>query len=192
MHLAGQLAGVGGCLHGLADVGQGAGHALQLGGLEATQDRLQQIAAQHVRVVEHLPAVIGEGDEHQSTVVRDADPLDEATLGHAVDETGGVRKTDVEHLRQAAHGQLAVSLEHPHHVEVAHAHAGAHQLLAADAAKLADRGADVGDDVAHDDLVVDRPGSGDSSHDTKDYSRMNYPVNLYYRVRAKEAACASR
>ena len=56
---------------------------------------------------------------------------------------------DVEHLGKAAHGQLAVPLQHPHHVEMAHAHAGPNQLLAADAAKLAHRSADVGDDVAN-------------------------------------------
>jgi hypothetical protein len=81
--------------------------------------------------------VIADANEHDAPIVRMSYPLDEAALFHAVDETGRVRIRDVEELRDPAHRQIAVALEHRHHVEMAHRHPVPDEALTGDAAQFA-------------------------------------------------------
>ena len=114
--------------------------------VELVEDPLDDLGPQDLDVLEHLASGVGDPDEDDPAIARDADPFDEPALLDAIDEAGRGRERDVEHVGEAAHRQLAVALEQVHDVELGHADAEADEPLAADALELAHRRPEVGDD----------------------------------------------
>ena len=110
------------------------------------EDRLEPILLDGLDLLEGLDATIGDPDEDDAAIVRHADPLDEASLLHPVDDAGRVAERHVEQLRQAAHRQVAVVLEQPHDVHMGHADPGLDEATGARAAESRDHVVDAGGD----------------------------------------------
>ena len=128
------------------DVLDGLPETLELSIVEPGEHSPHQVVTNDLDVGQNLPSALADPDEDHAAIVRVADTLDEPALLHPVDEAGGVRIGDVEQLRDAAHRQLPVAIQHRHQVEVAHRDALADQPFAGDTAKFANRRTELPDD----------------------------------------------
>ena len=114
--------------------------------VEPAQDAEDDVVADDLDVGEDLATPVADPDQDHPAILRMPDALDEPMLLHPVDEARGVRVRDAQELGDAAHGQLAVAVEHGHEVQVRHRDAVAEEPFAADAAQFAQRRAKLGDD----------------------------------------------
>jgi hypothetical protein len=131
---------------GDTEIGHGGSHGRKLRFVELVEDAPDDPLAQDLDVIEHLASGDGDPNEHDPAVARDADAFHEPSLLDAIDEAGRGRQRDVEHLGQAAHRELAVTLEHVHHMELRHADAEPDEPFAADTLELAHRRLEIGHD----------------------------------------------
>ena len=111
---------------GLVHVVEALREPLELCWIQPAEDLLEHVAPQDFELVELGLAGLREADQHDPTVFVDADALDEAAVGHPVDESGRVGEGDVEQVGDAAHRGLAVARQEAHHVEMGHADPGLH------------------------------------------------------------------
>src|SRR5439155_11862026 len=155
-----------------ADVLERLDEVAELDVVEAGNDALEHLVLEDLDVGEHLPAGVGASHEHDPAVVGDPDPLDEAALLEPVDDARRVRERDVEHVGEAAHRHLAMALEHRHDVEVGEARVGPAHAIAAHAAQLPERCAQLGDDRLAQSLAVEN-----TSHVPKYSTQPNDDVN---------------
>src|SRR4051794_12542630 len=96
--------------HGLAQVADGRQDPLEPWLRQPAEDRPQPVLLERLDLVTD-PGALGRcADENDAAVVGNADPIDEATLRHPVDETGRVAHRDVEQLGEPAHRDVAVML----------------------------------------------------------------------------------
>ena len=128
------------------EVRHGCGHGGELRFVELVEDAPDDPLAQDLDVIEHLASGDGDSNQHDPAVARDADAFHEPTFLDAIDKAGRGRQRDVEHLGQAAHRELTMTLEHVHHMELRHADAEPHEPFAADTLELAHRRLEIGHD----------------------------------------------
>lgn len=131
---------------GSVDILDGLPEPIELWIVEPGEHSAHQIVTNNLDVGQNLPSSVADPDEDHAAVVRVADALDEPALLHPVDQASGVRIGHVKQLRDAAHRQLAVAIQHRHQMKVAHRDALPDQPLAGDTAELANRRAKLPDD----------------------------------------------
>ena len=133
-------------VEGDAQVGDGLGDTGQARTAQSTQHAAQELVAQGVDLFEHACARRRDPDEHDPPVLRDPRPLDEPAFLDAIDQTGGIRQRDVEHVGEPAHRHLAFALEGEEDVELGHADAESKQAFARCALHARHGRPEVGDD----------------------------------------------
>jgi len=148
-----------------AEVVEGRRNALHLGRVEVAEDGLQPVLLERLRLVEGPKSTLGDSDADDASVVRNADPLDQAALLHPIDDAGGVAVGDIEELGQPAHRKVSVVLEQPHDMHVGHAHSRLHEAAGAGAAESRDHVVDARGDPGSGRLGADSCCvGGNSSH----------------------------
>ncbi len=112
---------------------------LELRVVEPGKDSAHQIVTDDLDVGQNLPSLVADPDEDHAPVIRMAEALHEAALLHPVDQAGGVRIGHVKQLRDAAHRQLPVAIQHRHEMKVAHRDALPDQPFAGNTAEFANQ-----------------------------------------------------
>lgn len=171
-----------GGIHRRSEVGNGLADAQELGGVEPPQDRSKDLVTERIDFAKELLAGVGHADDDHSPILGHPVALDEATFGHPVDETGGVRVRHVEDIRELAHGHLAVSLHRVHDVDLGHAHALAQEPLTRGAFELGHGRPEIGDDGARE---VGGQRQRSSCH-MNNIADTDHPVNLNGPCRMQE------
>jgi hypothetical protein len=147
------------------------------------EDGLKPVLLQRLRLLQCVQALGSDPDEDHAAIVGHAHALDEAPLLHPVHDPRGVAERDVEELGEAAHREVTVMLEQPHHVHVRHAHAGLHQTARAGAAESRDHVVEALDDPLQRFVLLRRQvrrggfRCTDTSHDRNNLATVNNRVN---------------
>jgi hypothetical protein len=122
----------------LAEIGDRPKNPLEARGGQAAEDRPEAILLDRLDLVPDPRTLLGRSDEDHTTIVRNADAVDEAALRHPIDKTRRVAQRHIEQVGEATHRDVAVMLENPQNVEVGHADAGLDHSPGSRAAKAAD------------------------------------------------------
>src|SRR3954453_12296454 len=110
----------------------------ELGRIDLVEDLAHDLRSRCLDVLERLATDGRDTDEDDPAILGNPDALDETALFDPIDEPGRGRVEHVEHLREAAHRDLAVALEQVHDVQLGHADAETNKALAADTLEFAE------------------------------------------------------